>query len=102
MNDKELDILFAQAAQRDKAVEMINRQVMKTVRRDMRLKLIRKWLRLVGFCFCMPATIVLYIYLMVTYMPDVPTAARVIMYVVPLGTMAICFGKRLHEFSPME
>ena len=102
MNDKELDILFAQAAQRDKAVEMINRQVMKTVRRDMRLKLIRKWARLVTFCFCMPATIVMYIYLMITYMPDLPLPIRVGFMVLPLGTMAICFGKRLHEFSPMD
>ena len=102
MNDKELDILFAETAQRQKAVEQINRQVMKTVRRDMRIKQIRKWARLVAMCFGLPALLVLYIYMMVVNMPDIPTVARVIMYVVPLGTMAVYFGKRLHDYSPLD
>lgn len=46
MDDKELDSLFEQSAQRQKAVEQINRQVMQTVRRDMRLKVLRKWAKL--------------------------------------------------------
>ncbi len=102
MNDKELDILFAETAQRQKAVEQINRQVMKTVRRDMRIKQIRKWAHLIAICFGLPAVLAMYIYLMVVNMPDVPVAARVVMYVVPLGTMAVYFGKRLHDFSPMD
>ena len=102
MNDQELDILFEQSARRQKAVEQINLQVMKTVRRDMRIKQIRKWLRMLCICFGLPALMVLYIYLMVVYMPDVPTVARVIMYVVPLGTMAVYFGKNLHDFSPLD
>ena len=102
MNDKELDILFAETAQRQKAVEQINRQVMKTVRRDMRIKQIRKWAHLIAICFGLPALLVLYIYMMVVNMPDLPTAARVIMYVVPLGTMAVYFGKRLHDYSPLD
>ena len=60
MNDKELDILFEQSAQRQKAVEQINRQVMQTVRRDMRRKALRKWVRLLGLCFGAPMLIVLY------------------------------------------
>ena len=102
MNDKELDILFAETAQRQKAVEQINRQVMKTVRRDMHIKQIRKWARLVAMCFGLPATIVLYIYLMVTYMPDLPMPVRIALMAIPLGTMAVYFGKRLHEYSPMD
>ena len=38
ITDQELDLLFEQSAQQHKAVEQINRQVMRTVRRDMRLK----------------------------------------------------------------
>ena len=43
MTDKELDLLFAESAKRQPEVEQINRQVMRTVRRDMRLKTLRKW-----------------------------------------------------------
>ncbi len=102
MNDKELDILFAETAQRQKAVEQINHAVMQTVRRDMRRKTIRKWIRMIAMCFGMPASIVLYIYAMATYMPEMPQAMRVVFYVMPLVTMAICFGKRLHDYSPFD
>ena len=46
ITDYELDTLFQQSAQQHKAVEQINRQVMRTVRRDMRLKTLRKWAKL--------------------------------------------------------
>lgn len=38
ITDNELDILFAQSAKRQRAVKEINRQVMRTVRRDLRRK----------------------------------------------------------------
>ena len=99
MNDKELDRLFAQAVQREKAVEQINRQVMKTVRREMRMKQIRKWARVLGFCFGIPALIVLYIYAMLLHMPNIPIAIVVICLALPVCTIVVFFGKRLHDFS---
>ncbi|MBO4518729.1 MAG: hypothetical protein J5704_01670, partial [Paludibacteraceae bacterium] len=62
MTDQELDLLFAQSLQRQQIEEQINRQVMQTVRRDMRLKVLRKWAKLLSLCFVAPMLIVLYIY----------------------------------------
>ena len=99
ITDNELDLLFQQTAQRQKAVEQINRQVMKTVRRDLRLKVLRKWAKLLGICFGLPVMIVLYIYLMHTYMPDLPQWGNIMYYLLPLGTLAVFFGKNMRDFS---
>lgn len=99
ITDNELDLLFQQTAQRRKAVEQINRQVMKTVRRDLRLKVLRKWAKLLGICFGLPVMIVLYIYLMHTYMPDLPQWGNIMYYLFPLGTLAVFFGKNMRDFS---
>ena len=102
MTDQELDSLFAQSAQNQKVVEQINRRVMKTVRRNMRLKIVRKWAKLLGLCFGLPLMVVLYIYILYTYMPEMETPLRIITFVLPLGTLAVFFGKGLHDFSPFE
>ena len=102
MNDKELDMLFEQSAQRQMAVEQINCQVEKAVRREMRLKKLHKWSRLLGLCFGLPVVLVLYTYLLFTYMPALPTFVMVVLYALPLGTMALFFGKELHHFSPSD
>ena len=102
ISDSELDMLFAQSAQNRKAVEQINRQVMKTVRRDMRLKIIRKWAKLLGICFGLPLMVLLYIYILYTYMPELETPLRIMTFVLPLGTLVVFFGKGLRDFSPFE
>ena len=100
MNDKELDILFDQSAQRQKAIEQINAQVMKTVRRDMRIRWARRWIRLVAICFGLPMLLVLYIFALHTYMPDMPLWQTIVCYALPVGTVAVFFGKTLHDYSP--
>ena len=102
MTDQELDSLFAQSAQSQKAVEQINRQVMKAVRREMRLQTVRKWTKLLAICFGIPLLVVLYIYILYTYMPELETPWRVMTFVLPLGTMAVFFGKGLRDFSIFE
>lgn len=102
MTDKELDLLFAESAQQQRVVAQINSAVMQTVRRDMRLKTLRKWARLVGLCFGVPVMVVLYVYILFTYMPEMPQVIRCICYALPLGTLAVFFGKNLHDFSPFE
>ena len=99
MNDKELDSLFEQSAQRQKAVEQINRQVMQTVRRDIRLKVFRKWAKLLGLCFGVPMLIVLYIYVLYTFMPAMEMPLRVVTLVLPLLTLVGVYGKQIREFS---
>ena len=102
MNDKDLDILFAQSAQRRKAVEQINMQVMRSVRRDMRIKALRKWAKLLGICFGLPLMAVLYVYILFTYMPEMDAPLCIMTFVLPLGTLALFFGKGLHDFSVFE
>ena len=99
MTDQELDSLFEQSAQRQKAVREINRRVMQTVRRDMRMKLVRKWARLIGLCFGVPVLIVLFAYTLFIYMPAMDMPIRIATFVLPLGTLALFFGKYLHDFS---
>ena len=98
MNDQELDMLFAQSAQRQKAMEQINRQVMQTVRRDMRIKVIRKWAKLLGICFGLPLMVVLYVYALFTYMPDMQMPLRIATFALPLATLFLLSGKELHDF----
>jgi len=102
MTDQELDMLFAQSAQSQKAVEDINRRVMKTVRRDMRMKALGKWAKLIGICFGVPVMTVVYVYILFTYMPEMETPLRIMTFVLPLGTLAVYFGKGLRDFSPFE
>ena len=102
MTDNELDLLFAASAQQQQSMEHINRAVMQTVRRDMRIKTIRKWARLVGLCFGIPVMMVLYVYILFTYMPQMPQAIQYTCYALPLATLAVFFGKNLHDFSPFE
>ena len=98
MNDKELDILFEQSAQREQASERITAQVMRTVRRDLRLKLLRKWARLIGLCFGLPLLVVVYAYTMFTYVPDMQLPLRIAVFVLPLGTIVLWAGRELHDF----
>ena len=102
ISDKELDMLFEQSAREQMTVERINTQVMKTVRRDMRLKVLRKWAKLLGLCFGVPMLVVLYVYMMFTYMPDMETPLRIMTFALPLGTLAFFFGKGLRDFSPFD
>ena len=99
MNDQELDILFVQSAQRRKAVEQINRQVMQTVRRDMRIKAIRKWAKLLGLCFVAPILIMLSIYVLYTFMPEMEKPLRVVTLVLPLLTLVGLYGKQIRDFT---
>ena len=99
INDKELDLLFEQSAQRQQMVNQINRQVMQTVRRDMRLKAIRKWLRLLGLCFVAPMLIVLCIYVLFTFMPEMDMPLRIVTFALPLLTLVALYGKQIHDFS---
>ena len=99
MTDQELDLLFAQSVQRQQIAEQINRQVMQTVRRDMRLKVLRKWAKLLSLCFVAPMLIVLYIYVLYTFMPVMEMPLRVVTLVLPLLTIVGLYGKQIREFS---
>ena len=102
LTDKELDMLFEQSAQRQQIVEHINAEVMKTVKRDMRLKVLRKWARLLGICFGVPLLVVIYVYALFTYMPDMQLPLRIATFALPLGTVALWAGKELHDFLPAD
>ena len=100
ITDQELDLLFEQSAQQHKAVEQINRQVMRTVRRDMRLKTLRKWAKLLGLCFGLPVAVVLYIYALFVFMPEMPEQLQIVYIAIPIATILGLAVQRLRYFSP--
>lgn len=100
ITDQELDLLFEQSAQQHKAVEQINRQVMRTVRRDMRLKTLRKWAKLLGLCFGLPVAVVLYIYALFVFMPEMPEQLQIVYIALPIATILGLAVQRLRYFSP--
>ena len=100
ITDQELDTLFQQSAQQHKAVEQINRQVMRTVRRDMRLKALRKWAKLLGLCFGLPLAVVVYIYALFVFMPEMPEQLQIVYIALPIATILGLAVQRLRYFSP--
>lgn len=100
ITDQELDLLFEQSAQHHKAVGQINRQVMRTVRRDMRLKALRKWAKLLGLCFGLPLAVVVYIYALFVFMPEMPEQLQIVYIVLPIATILGLAVQRLRYFSP--
>ena len=100
ITDQELDMLFEQSAQQHKAVEQINRQVIRTVRRDMRLKTLRKWAKLLGLCFGLPLAVVVYIYALFVFMPEMPEQLQTVCIAIPVATILALAAQRLHYFSP--
>ena len=99
ITDHELDMLLQQSVHSHRVVEQINRQVMRTVRRDMRLKPIRKWAKLLSLCFVAPILIVLYVYVLYTFMPAMEMPLRIVTLVLPLLTLVGLYGKQIREFS---
>ena len=100
ITDYELDALFQQSAQQHKAVGQINRQVMRTVRRDMRLKTLRKWAKLLVLCFGLPVAVVVYIYALFLFMPEMPEQLQTVCMAIPVATILALAAQRLHYFSP--
>lgn len=100
MTDKDLDLLFAESAKQQPDVAHINATVMRTVRRDLRLKTLRKWAKLLGICFGLPVAVVLYIYALFVFMPEMPEQLRVLSIALPIATILILAAQRLHYFSP--
>ncbi len=100
MTDQELDSLFTERAKRQQLVEQINATVMRSVRRDLRLKTLRKWAKLLGICFGLPVAVVVYIYALFVFMPEMPEQLRVLSIALPIATILILAAQRLHYFSP--
>ena len=99
-DDNELDMLLQQSASHKKAVEQINRQVMQTVQRDMRLKKVRKWVRLLGVCFGMPLATVCYIWALWHVIVDssLQTPLCVICIALPLIALIVLFVPKLKNY----
>ena len=87
MTDKDLDLLFAESAKRQPDVAQINATVMRTVRRDLRLKKLRKWAKLLGICFGLP-------------MPEMPEQLRILSIALPIATILFLAAQKIRYFSP--
>ena len=100
MTDKDLDLLFEESAKRQQPIADINATVIRTVRRDLRLKTLRKWAKLLGLCFGMPVAIVVYAYALFVFMPEMPEQLQTVCMAIPVATVLALAAQRLHYFSP--
>ena len=100
MTDQELDLLFTESAKRQQSVEQINTTVMRTVRRDLRLQLVRKWARLIGGCFGVPLALVLYGFVLNEAISgsSMQTPLRIVCLALPLVTIIVLLATRLRNF----
>ncbi len=62
MTDHELNKLITQALERQKQLEDINQNIMLSIRQENRRERVRKWLRLLAFCFGLPLFVILMLY----------------------------------------
>ncbi len=100
MTDKDLDLLFEESAKRQQPIADINATVIRTVRRDLRLKTLRKWAKLLGLCFGMPVAIVVYAYALFVFMPEMPEQLQTVCMAIPVATVLALAAQRLYYFSP--
>ena len=100
VNDIDLDLLFAESAKRQQSVDQINATVMRTVRRDLRFKLIRKWAKLIGLCFGVPFALVVYIFALnaAISLSSMQTPLQIVCFALPLVTIAVLFARNLKKF----
>ena len=100
MTDQELDMLFTESAKRQQSVEQISANVMRSVRRDLRLKIVRKWAKLIGLCFGIPLAVVVYIFVLNESISVSPmqTPLRVACIALPLITIGLLLAVRLRNF----
>jgi uncharacterized membrane protein YhdT len=100
MTDQELDSLFTENAKRQQSVEQINAIVMRSVRRDLQLKIVRKWAKLLGLCFGIPLALVVYIFVLNEAMSisAMQMQLRIVCIALPLVTIAILVAINLKKF----
>jgi hypothetical protein len=72
---------------------------MRTVRRDLRRKRLRKWVKLLGISFGLPLAVVVYVYALFVFMPQLPEQLRIASFVLPIATIAILLARKMRSFS---
>lgn len=100
MTDQELDILLRESAKRQPEIAQINATVMRTVRRDLRLKAVRRWARLIGGCLGIPMALVIYIFVLNEAISgsSMQTPLRIVCLALPLVTIIALLATRLRNF----
>lgn len=100
MTDQELDILLNESAKRQQPIADINATVMRTVRRDLRLKTLRKWTRLIVLCLGVPMALVLYGFVLNEAISgsSMQSPLRIVCLALPLVTIIVLLATRLRNF----
>jgi len=100
MTDQELDSLFTERAKRQQLAEQINATIMHSVRRDLRLKIVRKWAKLLGLCFGVPLALVVYIFVLneAISISSMQMQLRIVCIALPLFTIAVLYAINLKKF----
>ncbi len=96
----DLDKLLSESAKRQQPVADINASVMRTVRRDLRLKAIRKWTRLIVLCLGVPMALVLYGFVLNEAISgsSMQSPLRIVCLALPLVTIIALLATRLRNF----
>lgn len=99
MSDNELDLLFAESAKRHQAVSKINHNVMRSIKRDIRHKTLRKWAEIIAFCFGTPLLVVAYIFVLKNVELTLPQPILIAVYVLPVITILIMATKKMQSIN---
>ncbi|MEE0952202.1 MAG: hypothetical protein U0L62_08365 [Paludibacteraceae bacterium] len=104
MNDYQLDQLLQQYADKneanDKAIEQATQHIMTTVKHEVRITKIKKWVQILTYSFGIPVAIVLYAFCLITYIPEIPHLYTPVFIAIPVIVLAIIGGAKLRNFTP--
>ncbi len=99
MSDNELDTLLAESAERKEALHKINMDVMRSVKREVRRKSLRKWAGIIAYCFATPVMVLAYIYVLSNVQLTLPLPILIAVYVLPLLTILLLVTKKLYNIN---
>jgi hypothetical protein len=104
MNDNQLEQLLQQYANEqeanNKAIEQATQHIMTTVRHEVRITKIKKWVQILTYSFGIPVAIVLYAFCLITYIPEIPHLYTPVFIAIPVIVLAIIGGTKLRDFTP--
>lgn len=104
MNDNQLEQLLQQYANEqeanNKAIEQATQHIMTTVKHEVRITKIKKWVQILTYSFGIPVAIVLYAFCLITYIPKIPHLYTPVFIAIPVIVLAIIGGAKLRNFTP--
>ncbi len=100
ITDHELDELILQTFERQAVTDEIHADVMKQLRRAARHRRLRQWSRAVVFAFGLPLVLLLFGWLLFTYLPRFDEMSPLYLcLIIPVATMLYTAYRAVEHFS---